>query len=176
MHNNCCLVSQSFPTLFFRHWVVSTPWTVVYQAPLSMDFARQGYWSGLPFPSPGDLGNSGIEPGSPAWQVDSLPLSHQITGQKLTWMQFTCWLFWFYMRSCVCVCEFSLCSFISWVESCDHHHSLGTDQSHLVGPSCYPCKATPPRISNPRPPLQPSHSMWGWLIPGPLVDAQVGMV
>ena len=41
-----------------------TPWTVVYQAPLSMEFSRQEYWSGLPFPSPGDLPNPGIEPRS----------------------------------------------------------------------------------------------------------------
>ena len=44
-----------------------------YQAPLSMGFSRQGYWSGLPFPSPGDLPNPGIEPGSPALLVDALP-------------------------------------------------------------------------------------------------------
>ena len=43
------------------------------QAPLSMEFSRQEYWSGLPFPSPGDLPNPGIEPGSPALQADSLP-------------------------------------------------------------------------------------------------------
>ena len=42
-----------------------TPWTVTCQAPLSMGFSRQEYWSGLPFPSPGDLPNPGIEPGSP---------------------------------------------------------------------------------------------------------------
>ena len=42
------------------------------QAPLSMDFSRQEYWSGLPFPSPGDLQDPGIEPGSPALQADSL--------------------------------------------------------------------------------------------------------
>ena len=41
------------------------PWTVAYQAPLSMGFSRQAYWSGLPFPSPGDLPNPGIEPTSP---------------------------------------------------------------------------------------------------------------
>ena len=51
----------------------ATPWTVAYQAPPSMGFFRQEYWSGLPFPSPGDLPNSGIEPGSPALQVDALP-------------------------------------------------------------------------------------------------------
>ena len=42
-----------------------TPWTVAYQAPLSMGFSRQEYWSGLPFPSPGDLPDPGIEPESP---------------------------------------------------------------------------------------------------------------
>ena len=50
----------------------STP-TVVYQAPLSMGFYRQGYWSELPFPSPGDLPVPGIEPRSPALQADTLP-------------------------------------------------------------------------------------------------------
>ena len=44
----------------------ATPWTVAYQAPQSMGFSRQEYWSGLPFPSPGDLPNTGIESGSPA--------------------------------------------------------------------------------------------------------------
>ena len=55
----------------FRLFV--TPWTVAHQAPLSMDFSRQEYWSGLPYPPPGDLPNPGIEPGSPALQADSLP-------------------------------------------------------------------------------------------------------
>ena len=50
-----------------------TPWTVAYQAPSSMGFSRQEYWSGLPFPSPGDLPNPGTEPGSPALQTDALP-------------------------------------------------------------------------------------------------------
>ena len=50
-----------------------TPWTVAHQAPLSMGFSRQEYWSGLPFLSPRDLPNPGIEPGSPALQVDHLP-------------------------------------------------------------------------------------------------------
>ena len=59
------LVAQSCPTL-------CDPWTAAHQAPLSMRFFRQGHWSGLPFPSPGDLPNPGIEPGSPALQADSL--------------------------------------------------------------------------------------------------------
>ena len=49
-----------------------TPWTVAHQAPLSMEFSGQEYWSGLSFPSPGDLPNPGIEPRSPALQADSL--------------------------------------------------------------------------------------------------------
>ena len=51
----------------------STPWTVAYQAPLSIEFSRQEYWSGLPFPSPGDLPDPGIKPRSPALQADTLP-------------------------------------------------------------------------------------------------------
>ena len=60
------LVAKSGPTL-------ATPWTVACQAPLFMGFSRQEYWNGLPFPSPGDLPDPGIEPGSPALQADSLP-------------------------------------------------------------------------------------------------------
>ena len=51
----------------------ATPWTVAYQAPPFTVFSRQEYWSGLPFPSPGDLPNPGIKPGSPALHTDSLP-------------------------------------------------------------------------------------------------------
>ena len=50
----------------------ATPWTVAYQAPPSTGFSRQKYWSGLPFPSPGDLLDPGIEPRSPALQADAL--------------------------------------------------------------------------------------------------------
>ena len=50
-----------------------TPWTIAHRAPLSMEFYRQEYWSGLPFPSPGDLSDPGVEPRSPALQADSLP-------------------------------------------------------------------------------------------------------
>ena len=63
-----------------RVWLFVTPWTVTHQAPLSMGFSWQEYWSGLPSPSPGDLPNSGIKPESPvspALQSDSLPLSHR---------------------------------------------------------------------------------------------------
>ena len=61
----CSVVSDCF----------STPWTIALQAPLSMGFPRQEYQSELPFPSPRDLPNPGIEPVSP-WQEDSLSLSH----------------------------------------------------------------------------------------------------
>ena len=56
---------------------LATPWTVARQALLSMEFPRQKYWSGLPFSSPGDLPDLGIEPASPTLKVDSLPLNHQ---------------------------------------------------------------------------------------------------
>ena len=56
-----------------KHLLISFLLTVAYQALLSMGFSRQEYWSGLPFPSPGDLPNPGIEPRSPALQVDALP-------------------------------------------------------------------------------------------------------
>ena len=56
-----------------RVWLFVTPWTIAYQAPLTMGFSRQEYWRGLPFSSPGDLPNPGIEPGSPALQTDALP-------------------------------------------------------------------------------------------------------
>ena len=59
------LVPKSCPALV-------TLWTVARQVSLSMGFSRQEYWSGLPFPSPGDLPEPGIEPRSPALQADSL--------------------------------------------------------------------------------------------------------
>ena len=59
------LVTKLCPTL-------ATPWIVACKAPLSMGFSRQEYWSELPFPSPGDLPDPGIEPRSPALKPDSL--------------------------------------------------------------------------------------------------------
>ena len=59
------LVAKSCPAL-------ATTWTVARQGPLSMGFSRQGYWSGLPVPSPGDLPDPGIKPRSPALWEDSL--------------------------------------------------------------------------------------------------------
>ena len=51
----------------------ATLWTIAHQALLSMEFSKQEYWNGLPCPSPGDLPNPGIEPGSLALQADALP-------------------------------------------------------------------------------------------------------
>ena len=68
------LVAKSCPTL-------ATPWAVACQTSLSMGFSRQEYWSGLPFLSPGDLPDPGIEPRSPALQADSLPI--ELRGQPV---------------------------------------------------------------------------------------------
>ena len=61
----------------------STPWTVAYRAPPSMGFSRQEYWSGLPFPSSGELPNPGIKPGSPTLWADALPSEPQGQPQSL---------------------------------------------------------------------------------------------
>ena len=70
----CCLLTKLYLTLF------ATPWTVAPQAPLSMGFPRQEYWSGLPFSFLGDLHDPRIESISSALQADSLPLSHQASS------------------------------------------------------------------------------------------------
>ena len=61
---------------FSRVQLSVTQWTVACQAPLSMGFPRQEYWTGLPCPSPGHLPDLGMEPESPSLQTDSVPLSH----------------------------------------------------------------------------------------------------
>ena len=60
-------------------WLSATPWTVACQAPLSMEFSRQEYWSGLPFPSPGDLPDPGIKPASPC-----IPMPSALAGGSFT--------------------------------------------------------------------------------------------
>ena len=64
---------MQYARMLSRVRLLATPWTVAHQASLSMEFSRQEYWSGLPFSSPGDLPNPGIEPRSPALCTDSLP-------------------------------------------------------------------------------------------------------
>ena len=71
------LVSKSCPTL-------PTPWTIACQAPMSVGFSRQEYCSGLPFPSPGDLSDPGIEPRSPALQADSCIVGRFFTNWVMT--------------------------------------------------------------------------------------------
>ena len=66
------------PELFLQ--IFATPWTIACKAPLSLGFSSQEYWSGLPFPPPGDLLDPGIKPifpESPELQTHSLPLSHR---------------------------------------------------------------------------------------------------
>ena len=60
-HTTLCVCVKSFSYV----WLFTTPWTVAQQAPLSMEFPRQQYWSGFPFPSPGVFSNTGIKPMSP---------------------------------------------------------------------------------------------------------------
>ena len=67
----------------------ATPWTLAYQDPQSMGFSRQEYWSGLPFPSPGDLPDPGFEPGSPALQADTLP--SEPPGSPALSKRSSCW-------------------------------------------------------------------------------------
>ena len=80
----------SWSGLWVSEWVKSlsrvrlfaTPWTVAHRAPPSMGFSRQEYWSGLPFPSPGDLPDPGMEPRSPALQAEALtsePKEYNVT-------------------------------------------------------------------------------------------------
>ena len=68
--------------LFICVLLSATLWTVVYQAPPSMGFFRQGYWSGLLFPPPGDLPNPGIEPRSPTLQADALTSAPPENGSE----------------------------------------------------------------------------------------------
>ena len=79
------VVAKSCPTL-------ATSWTIACQAPLFMGFSRQEYWSGLPFPSPGDVPDPGIEIQSPVLQADSLPTELQVKPQVFTATLFFCFV------------------------------------------------------------------------------------
>ena len=74
-------------------WLFVTPWSVAHQAPLSMEFSRQEYWSGLPFSSPEDLPKPGTEPGSPVLQADSL--SSEPLGKPRTIKNFIVFLIFY---------------------------------------------------------------------------------
>ena len=83
--------------LLSRVRLFETPWTVAYQAPQSLEFSRQEYWSGLPLPSPGDLPNPGIKPGSPALQADALPSDPPGKHHTRIWHHY--WLFMLHIPS-----------------------------------------------------------------------------
>ena len=74
--NDDSLYSTGILSCFSHDRLFATLWTVTHQSPVSMGFAKQGYWSGLPCPPPEDPFDPGIEHMAPALQVDSLPLSH----------------------------------------------------------------------------------------------------
>ena len=81
-----------------RVWLFATPWSLAQQAPLSLNFSRQECWSGLPFPSPGDLPNPGLEPRSPALQADSLlsePQGSPWVSKELCFSENCSWCFAF---------------------------------------------------------------------------------
>ena len=123
-------------------WLLATPWTVAHQAPLSKGFSRQESWSGLPFPSPGDLPNPGIEPRSPTLQADALtsepPGKH---NQICKWDQITTLLY------------FTFCSFYLIVKEAttpmNSNAGLpGSPGSHeLLDPPAPSLKATDYRTS-----------------------------
>ena len=96
----------------------ATPWTITQQAPLSMGFSRQEYWSGLPFPPPGDLPNPRIKTASsvaPALQVDSLPMSHwenpKTLGVILNYSLFS-------FPSPICISSVLLCNKLYLISAC----------------------------------------------------------
>ena len=83
-----CLLGYSPHELMLSHFrcapVFAILWTVAHQAPLSMGFSRQEYWSGLPWPPPGDLPNLGMGPVSPELQADCFPLSPHFAPNNST--------------------------------------------------------------------------------------------
>ena len=87
----------------------ATLWTVAHQAPPSIGFSRQEYWSGLPFPSPGDLPDPGIEPRSPALQADALtsepPGKQRVQHNWMTSLSLTLSLHAKSLQSCLTLCD-----------------------------------------------------------------------
>ena len=80
-----------------RVQLFETPWAVAYQVPPSMGFSRQEYWSGLPFSSPGDLPDPGVEPGSPAFQADAL--TSEPPGKPIIVSGELLFIFWSFSQS-----------------------------------------------------------------------------
>ena len=128
------LGAQSCPTL-------CDPWTVAHQAPLSMGFPRQQYWSGLPFPSPGQLSNPGIKPRSPALQADSLP--SEPPGQPISF------------------CRWFIHLWLCWVFTAAHGLFVAVCRSSLVAVSSLPLRSTGSRACRLQE-LQLECSQWGF--------------
>ena len=100
-----CVCAESFSHVR----LFATPWTAACQAPLSMGFSRQEYWSGLPCPPPGDLPNPGIEPRSPTLQADSVNryVCRNINIEDGYWV-----LFWMYIKK-----ESDMTEWLNWIET-----------------------------------------------------------
>ena len=108
------LVIQSCPTLCNRtdH--------ITHQALVSMEFSRQEYWSGLPFPSPGDLPYPGIKTGSPALQVDSLPPSESPGKPEYIYVRVCAYIcVWIYVYVCIYT---HICAHM-YIHMCTHTHT-----------------------------------------------------
>ena len=102
-HNNTCFpqrIEKVKVKSLSRVQLFGTPWTIAYQASPSMGFSRQEYWSGLPFPSPGDLPDPGIQPGFPALQADALT-SEPRDGILKCLLSRDCWAGWQSLHSCI---------------------------------------------------------------------------
>ena len=119
MHISCCCysVTKSYPILF------ATPWTIASQALLSIGFPRQESWSGLPFPSPGDLPDPEIKPTSPVLHTDFLLLGHQRSLYQLYFNKKK--NIYIYIYIYICIRSFYLILIISWISACKCNHSHG---------------------------------------------------
>ena len=96
----------------------ATQWTVAYQAPPSMGFSRQECWSGLPFPSPGDLPTPGIKPGFPSLQADALP--SELPGKPISSSILISWIFFctiYFLSNFLTACSWVYCIHCSLSES-----------------------------------------------------------
>jgi len=114
MHSN---IHWSEVKWLSRVWLFATPWTIAYQAPPSIRFSRQEYWSGLPFPSPGDLPDPGIKPQSPAFQADALTSEPPGKPPNIHSVQFSSVLLlsrvWLFTTPWIAACQTSLSITIS---------------------------------------------------------------
>ena len=123
VHQLYMLVTQSCP-------ILCNPWTIANQVLLSIELSRKEYWSGLSFPSPGDLPNPGIEPRSPTLQADSLPseppgkliflIRYQLISNSVQFTSVT--------QSCLTLCDPMNCSTSGFPI---HHQLPGPVQTHV---------------------------------------------